>query len=276
METNFDLRSLPENEPVLCIPRVYPNISEGRIRHIFDELNLGVIDHVDFVSKENDQGQNFNMVFIHFRYWKNNRNANEARERLLDGKQIKVIYDEPWFWKISAYKRPEPRRRNRDRDDTRPKKRPTLDLDFEDEEPRRPRREKVSNIKSRSNIIDRKEHRTSTRRNEENEERRKYERYERALEEEFGCEHRVSTRRNEENEERRKDEEYETALEEEFGFHNHQQDKDDKVEPIKEIDYGDVPAFPKVKKNKQKYIPRQVKAVQEKKQVEDSKSVEQV
>lgn len=266
METNFDLRALPENEPVLCIPRVYPNISEGRIRHIFDELNLGVIDHVDFVSKENDQGQNFNMVFIHFRYWKNNRNANEARERLMDGKQIKVIYDEPWFWKISAYKRPEPRRRNRDRHDTRHKKRPILDLDFEDNEPRkpmrhqeRPRREKVSNRKYMPNIVDKEERKE--RRNEDNEERRQEEEYERRKDGEY---------------ERALEEEYERPLEEEFGYQKYQEDKDDQVEPIKEIDYGDVHAFPKVKKNKQKFIPRQVKTVQEKKRVEDSKSVEQV
>ena len=34
--------------------------------------------------------------------WFENENAKNARERLMNGKDIKIIYDEPWFWKISA------------------------------------------------------------------------------------------------------------------------------------------------------------------------------
>ena len=37
--TAIDFRTLPDFIPSMCIPRVYPNISEGRIRKIFDELN---------------------------------------------------------------------------------------------------------------------------------------------------------------------------------------------------------------------------------------------
>jgi hypothetical protein len=32
-----------------------------------------------------------------------------VRGRLLNGKDIKIIYDEPWFWKVSAYRPPAPR-----------------------------------------------------------------------------------------------------------------------------------------------------------------------
>jgi hypothetical protein len=88
----------------MCIPRVYPNISEGRIRKIFDELNIGVIERVDIVSKATEKGERFNRVFIHMDRWFHNSNASVARERLLGGKDIKIIYDDPWFWKVSAYK----------------------------------------------------------------------------------------------------------------------------------------------------------------------------
>jgi hypothetical protein len=44
-------------------------------------------------------------VFIHL-IWKQTDQATAARERLLQGKEIKIIYDEPWFWKVSAYKPP--------------------------------------------------------------------------------------------------------------------------------------------------------------------------
>lgn len=107
MSSHIDFRTLPANVPVLCIPRVYPNISEGRIRKIFDDLDMGALDRIDIVSKTSEKGEKFNRVFVHFRRWNNSDNANTARERLLNGKEIKIIYDDPWFWKISAYREAE-------------------------------------------------------------------------------------------------------------------------------------------------------------------------
>ena len=88
----------------LCIPRVYPNISEGRIRKIFNDLGLGVIERIDIVSKTSEKGERFNRVFIHMGQWFKNSNAVFARERILGGKDIKIIYDDPWFWKVSVYR----------------------------------------------------------------------------------------------------------------------------------------------------------------------------
>lgn len=107
MTTQIDFRTLPANVPVLCIPRVYPNISESRIRRIFDDLGMGTLERVDIVSKTSEKGEKFNRVFVHFRKWNDSENANIARERLLNGKEIKIIYDDPWFWKISAYREAE-------------------------------------------------------------------------------------------------------------------------------------------------------------------------
>jgi len=100
----IDFRTLPANVPSLCIPRVYTNIDENRIRRIFNDLNLGVIDRIDIVRKTTDKGEQCNRVFIHFDRWYSGRNADAARERLINGQDIKVIYDGPWFWKVSAYK----------------------------------------------------------------------------------------------------------------------------------------------------------------------------
>lgn len=86
----------------LCIPRVFLNIDEKRIRKIFNELHLGEIQRIDIVNKITEKGEKFNRVFIHFKSWFENENAKNARERLMNGKDIKIIYDEPWFWKISA------------------------------------------------------------------------------------------------------------------------------------------------------------------------------
>ena len=110
MTSQIDFRTLPANVPVLCIPRVYPNINEGRIRRIFDDLNMGELERIDIVSKTSEKGEKFNRVFVHFKRWNNSENSNTARERLLNGKEIKIIYDEPWFWKISAYRESATRR----------------------------------------------------------------------------------------------------------------------------------------------------------------------
>ena len=115
MSTQIDFRTLPANVPVLCIPRVYQNISESRIRKIFDDLNMGILERIDIVSKysakpgavPSDKGEKFNRVFVHFRRWNDTENSRVARERLLNGKEIKIIYDDPWFWKISAYRETE-------------------------------------------------------------------------------------------------------------------------------------------------------------------------
>jgi hypothetical protein len=107
MTTTIDFRTMPASVPSLCIPRVFPNIDERRIRGIFDSLNMGEILRVDIVRKHSDKkGENFNRVFIHWKRWNDSENANNSRERLLNGKEIKIIYDDPWFWKISAYREP--------------------------------------------------------------------------------------------------------------------------------------------------------------------------
>ena len=110
MSVHIDFRTLPSSVPSLCIPRVFSNIGERRIYQIFDDLRLGDISRIDIVRANNAKGDKCNRVFIHFSRWYNNRNADTARERLLNGNDIKVIYDEPWYWKVAAYREAPPHR----------------------------------------------------------------------------------------------------------------------------------------------------------------------
>jgi hypothetical protein len=112
----IDFRTMPDCVPSLCIPRVYPNISEARIRKIFDELGMGLIERVDIISKTTEKGERFNRVFIHMERWFQNSNASVARERLLGGKDIKIVYDDPWFWKVSAFRSEGNHKNNRNKD----------------------------------------------------------------------------------------------------------------------------------------------------------------
>jgi hypothetical protein len=90
----------------LCIPRVFSNIGEQKIRAVFYALKLGHIGRIDIVSKISERGEKFNRVFIHFERWFDTANAHSALKLLSEGKDIKVIYDDPWFWKVSAYRKP--------------------------------------------------------------------------------------------------------------------------------------------------------------------------
>ena len=95
-------------EPSICIPRVFQNIDEKRLRRIFGQLSLGVIHQIDIIEHSNEKGDKFNRVFIHFESWASEPEALTARTRLIEGKKIKIVYDDPWFWEISAYRKKEP------------------------------------------------------------------------------------------------------------------------------------------------------------------------
>jgi hypothetical protein len=110
MANNFNLNLLAETQPSICIPRVFNNIAEKKIRQVFDELNLGKISRIDIKERKNEKGEVFNRVYIHFEKWFCNEDAQTARRKLILGKEIKIIYDKPWFWKVSASKWEPPKR----------------------------------------------------------------------------------------------------------------------------------------------------------------------
>lgn len=100
----IDLRFLAESQPSLCIPRVFNNITDSKIRQVFDELGLGRISRIDIKERKNEKGDPVKRVYIHFEKWFWNENAQSARKKLISGKEIKIVYDNPWFWKVSASK----------------------------------------------------------------------------------------------------------------------------------------------------------------------------
>ena len=100
----IDLRFLAESQPSLCIPRVFNNITETKIRQVFDELGLGKISKIDIKERKNEKGEPVKKLYIHFEKWFWNESAQSARRKLISGKEIKIVYDNPWFWKVSASK----------------------------------------------------------------------------------------------------------------------------------------------------------------------------
>ena len=94
--TNSD----PKNGVSICIPRVFNNIGWRRIKSIFIDLRWGFIDRVDVIPC---RGQH-KRAYVHFAPGKwnmRNRDAREALTALQNGDEVKILYDEPWFWKVS-------------------------------------------------------------------------------------------------------------------------------------------------------------------------------
>lgn len=110
---NWDSIAVPNNLPSLCIPRVSNDIQEHQIKKIFVEFDLGQIERIDIISKYSQSGEQYNRVFIHFKSWNTQfADVKKIRLSLLEGKEIKVIYDEPWFWKVSAYRKSKSQHKN--------------------------------------------------------------------------------------------------------------------------------------------------------------------
>lgn len=104
-DTQFDLSKFPASEPALCIPYVHGNITKERIQGVLDALDLGDIARIDLVDRQGKDGKpDHKRAFVHFTKWHDNANANQARQVLLNDAFIKLVYDDPWFWKVWASK----------------------------------------------------------------------------------------------------------------------------------------------------------------------------
>lgn len=94
-------------EPSVCIPRTLNNITWRTVKETFEQiLGKGTVERVDLISDRN--GEPFCKIFVHMRYWPNDGEAVAIRERLLAGETVKIVYDNPWFWKCSASRLPKP------------------------------------------------------------------------------------------------------------------------------------------------------------------------
>ena len=82
----------------LYIPRVFANISKDRVKNVFEDLKIGKVSSIDFISKMCGQVQ-YNAAYIHFEYWCDNNVSRNFQERVLDAnREARIVYDDPWFW----------------------------------------------------------------------------------------------------------------------------------------------------------------------------------
>ena len=89
-------------EPSICIPRTLNKFKWYEVKKVFEQiLGSGTIERVDIRQSKKGDTQ-FCKIFIHLRYWPSEGIGKDIREKLIKGEDVKVVYDNPWFWKCSA------------------------------------------------------------------------------------------------------------------------------------------------------------------------------
>lgn len=107
--TSSSLINMLPSEPSICVPRIYMNIEKERVHDVFTDLfGLNAIDRVDMIERTNKGGDPYKRAFVHFKFWPRTEQATEVRLKLLNGEEVKVVYDQPWYWRISASRLPRP------------------------------------------------------------------------------------------------------------------------------------------------------------------------
>lgn len=86
---------------MMFISRVDASIPRSKIFETFSNLKIGFIDRI--IEKPFYDDPHGKFVIIKFRTWVDNPISEKIMKRFDAGKDIKIIYDEPWYWIATKY-----------------------------------------------------------------------------------------------------------------------------------------------------------------------------
>ena len=82
----------------ICIPSIERNISSFDIKKTFEKLEIGIINKI-IIKKKNK----YSSAFIYLQEWNiNNKKAKKFHQKIIEGEEVNLIYEFPWFWKCRA------------------------------------------------------------------------------------------------------------------------------------------------------------------------------
>ncbi len=108
--------------PSVCIPHTHSSVTWMQVKEVFEHLfGHGSIERVDVVKRvrrnasshvaygagtgrphrgtQPPHQQEYCKVFVHFKEWPDTPDANYFRQVILSGNCMKIVYNEPWYWK---------------------------------------------------------------------------------------------------------------------------------------------------------------------------------
>jgi len=92
--------------PSILIPHVWGNISSDYIASIITKQLFGTVGRIDMIPRDNSNGKESNMVFIHMNEWYQNTAAQNLRNRIMRGHEGRIVYDDPWHWIVVKARNP--------------------------------------------------------------------------------------------------------------------------------------------------------------------------
>ena len=86
---------------MMFISRVDANIPRSKIFETFSNLKIGFIDRI--IEKPFNDDSHGKFVIIKFRTWVDTPLSQKILSRFDEGKDIKIVYDNPWYWIATKY-----------------------------------------------------------------------------------------------------------------------------------------------------------------------------
>ena len=90
-----------EKKRTLCIPRVSKDTSINDILKKISSIKIGIIYKILELPVRNQEDYKKILIVIEFK----GERGKELEKLVEEGKSIKVIYREPWYWKMFLYKK---------------------------------------------------------------------------------------------------------------------------------------------------------------------------
>jgi hypothetical protein len=101
-----------DNAPAIYIPSLHSKTTDKKVFHIMKELDLGFIENIRMISRENKEtGKTWQSAVVSLR-WADNDRALVVRQRLLEPKgELKVEYNPPYtyYWMLRKWSEPAPK-----------------------------------------------------------------------------------------------------------------------------------------------------------------------
>lgn len=82
----------------LFIPRVFKNVEASQIRKVFEYY--GIVKSIDFVEKEDKEGNEYNSVYIYFERWHNTPEVSDFQSMLSPTQGSRVYYSKKYYWVV--------------------------------------------------------------------------------------------------------------------------------------------------------------------------------
>ena len=85
-----------ENIPSICIPSIEKTITSRKIRKVFEKL--GDVNKIKI-----NKNKKHTSAFIFINNWNFERKQTmDFYKKIIEGEEVNLIYDFPWFWKCRA------------------------------------------------------------------------------------------------------------------------------------------------------------------------------